>query len=74
MKRVLKFLANFIIIAAIGALLHFTYEWSNNNSLIATFSTVNESTWEHLKLAFFPILIFGIIDLLVLFVVDRHIS
>ena len=45
----------------LGTLLHFTYEWSNKNSIIAVFSAVNESTWEHLKLLFFPMLITTII-------------
>ena len=38
----------------LGTLLHFTYEWSGNNTFVASFSAVNESTWEHLKLLFFP--------------------
>lgn len=38
----------------VGTLLHFTYRWSSQNVLIGGFSAVNESTWEHLKLAFFP--------------------
>ena len=41
----------------LGTLLHFTYEWSNCNLLVASFSAVNESTWEHLKLLFFPMLL-----------------
>ena len=45
----------------VGTLLHFTFGWSNNNPLIGTFSAVNESTWEHLKLLFFPMLISTII-------------
>ena len=45
----------------LGTLLHFTYEWSNKNKIVATFSAVNESTWEHLKLLFFPMLITTII-------------
>ena len=49
----------FIIIS--GILLHFIFEWSNNNTLVATFSPVNESVWEHLKLLFFPMLITTII-------------
>lgn len=49
----------FIIIS--GILLHFLFEWSNNNTLVATFSPVNESVWEHLKLLFFPMLITTII-------------
>lgn len=40
-----------LIITAVGSLLHFTYEWSKRNKFIAIFSAVNESTWEHIKLA-----------------------
>ena len=45
----------------LGAILHFTYEWSGKSALIAAFCAVNESTWEHLKLSFFPMLIIAII-------------
>ena len=45
----------FIIVS--GILLHFLYDWSNNNTLVGIFSAVNESTWEHLKILFFPMLI-----------------
>lgn len=44
-----------------GTLLHFTFEKSNNNLLVASFSSTNESTWEHLKLLFFPMLFTTII-------------
>ena len=40
----------------------FIYEWSGNNSIVGAFSAVNESTWEHLKLLFFPMLITIIIS------------
>ena len=52
---------NTIFILLLGTLLHFTFKWSNNNILVAAFSSVNESTWEHLKLLFFPMLITAII-------------
>lgn len=45
----------------LGILLHFTYEWSGGNIIVGIFSAVNESTWEHLKLAFYPMLIMAII-------------
>lgn len=45
-----------------GTVLHFLYEWSNENQIIALFSAVNESTWEHLKLVFFPMLVAGIVE------------
>lgn len=50
-----------IFTSILGTLLHFTYNWSKNNQLIAIFSATNESIWEHLKLLFFPMLISTII-------------
>ena len=45
-----------------GTLLHFLYEWSEENVITALFSGVNESTWEHMKLLYFPLLVFSIIE------------
>lgn len=50
-----------ILTLILGILLHFTFEWSNNNLIIGCFSSVNESTWEHLKLIFFPMLLSTVI-------------
>ena len=50
-----------IFVCILGTLLHFTYELSGENSIIASFSAVNESVWEHLKLLFFPMLLTTII-------------
>ena len=52
----------FVFTLVLGTLLHFTYEWSENNLVVATFSAVNESTWEHLKLVYTPILLFSIVE------------
>ena len=48
---------NTIFTIILGTILHYTFKWSNKNPLVGTFSAVNESTWEHLKLLFFPMLI-----------------
>ena len=45
----------------LGSLFHFSFNLFNHNLFIASFSAVNESTWEHLKLVFFPLLITTII-------------
>ena len=50
-----------IICIILGTLLHFTYEWSGENVIVGVFSAINESTWEHLKLAFYPMIFMGII-------------
>ena len=46
----------------LGTLLHFTFELFCNNLFVASFSAVNESVWEHLKLVFSPMFIFAIIE------------
>ena len=45
----------------VGTILHFLFEWSGKNAFVGSFSAVNESIWEHLKLSFFPMLIIAII-------------
>lgn len=40
-----------IVIVVVGTLLHFAYEWTHENKFIGIFAAVNESTWEHVKLA-----------------------
>lgn len=53
-----------IFISIVGSLFHFLFEFSNYNLMTAAFAAVNESVWEHLKLAFFPLLIFSFIEFL----------
>ena len=43
-----------------GTLLHFAYEISGRNPLVSLFAPINESVWEHYKLAFFPLLVAGL--------------
>ena len=56
MKRELRRweIVGFIATGLFGTLLHFVYEWTGGNRVIAVFSAVNESTWEHMKLLFIP--------------------
>lgn len=57
-KSIFKFeLISTILIMILGVILHFTYEWSNNNIIVGLFSPVNESIWEHLKLLYFPMIL-----------------
>ena len=50
--------AAFLFLCICGTLLHFTYEWSGENKIVGMFSAVNESTWEHMKLLFFPSIVY----------------
>lgn len=43
-----------------GTVLHFLYEWLGEAAWIAPFSGVNESTWEHMKLLFWPMLLYAV--------------
>lgn len=48
------FIGGFLFTCVAGTVMHFVYEWSGKNPVIGLFAPVNESTWEHLKLLFFP--------------------
>ena len=54
--------AGFSLTSLGGTLLHFLYEWTNKSVLVAPFSGVNESTWEHMKLLYFPLFVFALIQ------------
>ncbi len=43
-------------------MLHFLYDWTKGSILVAPFSAVNESIWEHMKLLFFPMFLFALIE------------
>lgn len=45
----------------VGTLSHFFYEWSHQNFFVGLFAPINESTWEHMKLLFFPMLLYFIL-------------
>ena len=55
-------LLGFAVTSVGGTLLHFLYDWLGESPLAAPFSGVNESTWEHMKLLFFPMLVFSIVQ------------
>lgn len=66
-KKIIRFqIFSVIFTWILGTILHFLYEWSGDNKIIASFSAVNESTWEHLKLVFFSMLITTIVGFLVI--------
>lgn len=53
-------LLGYTVTAIGGTLLHFLYEWTGGSYLAAPFSGVNESTWEHMKLFFFPAFLYAV--------------
>lgn len=59
-------LLSYIIASILGTIFHFVYDLSGENYILGLFFPINESTWEHLKLIFFPILIMSVIEYLFL--------
>ncbi|MBE6124065.1 MAG: hypothetical protein E7184_00785 [Erysipelotrichaceae bacterium] len=45
----------------LGVIFHFVFEWFSQLAFIAPFFPVNESIWEHTKLAFLPLIMFYLI-------------
>ena len=49
-----------------GTLLHFAYGWSGRWLPLALVAPVNESVWEHLKMAYWPLCALTLVELIVL--------
>ena len=52
----------FAVTALGGTVLHFLYEWLGEATWIAPFAGVNESTWEHMKLLFWPMFLYAVVQ------------
>jgi hypothetical protein len=62
-KKILLWeMSGILFIFLVGALLHFTFELSGEWPPMAVFGGVNESTWEHFKIGFWPAFVWGIIE------------
>ena len=51
-------------VLTIGTLAHFLYDWTGSNHIVGLFTPINESIWEHMKLLFFPMLLYSLIMIL----------
>jgi hypothetical protein len=62
-KYALKFeLVGIVFIIVLGGALHFAFDLSGEWRPLALIAAVNESVWEHLKLGFWPALIYFLIE------------
>jgi hypothetical protein len=50
----------FVFVA--GSLLHFAYDWLGRSPWMAPIAAIDESVWEHLKLAFWPAAAFAAVQ------------
>lgn len=51
-----------ILIFSLGCLFHFLYDMLGHNKIVGLFSAVNESTWEHIKIALTAMLLWSLYD------------
>lgn len=62
MKDLKRFcVIGFLVTTVLGVISHFVYEWTGGNFLVGLFFPINESTWEHMKLLFFPMFLFALV-------------
>lgn len=57
-----KYLIGILLVFGLGSLLHFTYDWSNENFVVGLFSAQNESVFEHTKLLILPTILWYILS------------
>ncbi len=64
MKHSISFwqVAGFLFTSILGTFLHFLFDLSGQSAITAIFSAVNESIWEHMKLIYYPMLLFALIE------------
>jgi len=62
-KSILRWeIGGIIFIVVLGTILHFAFGWSGRWIPIAPIAAVNESVWEHLKLGFWPALVYAVLE------------
>ena len=62
MDQILFTWASIIVIFSIGCLAHFLYDILKGPKALGLFTAINESTWEHVKIAITPTLLWGLVD------------
>ena len=56
-------MSGILFIFLLGSALHFVFAFSGDLRPVAIIAAVNESVWEHLKIGFWPALVWAIIEL-----------
>jgi hypothetical protein len=55
-------IAGMVFILFVGSFMHFLFELTGNWPPIGAIAAVNESIWEHLKLGYWPLVFFALIE------------
>ena len=51
-----------MVISLVGTISHFLYDISKHNKVVGLFGAVNESTWEHIKIALTASILWSVVD------------
>ena len=51
-----------LTVAILGTVLHFLYDWTGESGVVKPFSAIDESTWQHMKILYVPMLLFGVVQ------------
>lgn len=64
MKRSISYwqTVGFIVTSILGTFLHFLFDLTGGSMAAALFSAVNESIWEHMKLLYYPMILFAVME------------
>ncbi len=60
--NILDIIIGSVVIITLGCLFHFVYNFCHHDKFIGLFVAVNESTWEHIKIAIIPSVIWCLYD------------
>lgn len=64
-KNIIYLILSIAFIILLASLLHFAYKFSKDSTFVGILTPVNESIWEHLKLAMYPTTLWYIIYFLI---------
>ena len=55
-------MGGFVFTGILGTFLHFLFDLAGGSLWVGLFSAVNESIWEHMKLLFYPMVLFALVE------------
>ena len=55
-------MVGFVFTGILGTFLHFLFDITGENVIAGIFSAVNESIWEHMKLLYYPMVLFNMVQ------------
>ena len=57
--------SGYVFVSVLGTLFHFLYDWTGKSIIVASFTAINESIFEHVKLVYFPLLLWTVIEVFI---------